>query len=135
MSSVEVTAVVASIVSAFASGMDIFRRMKAKERPKKSRKKPERLTEDERRLQNSLQRRPKEIRAEYDRNLARTGHRFAVGDSTAQTSLNHTLLILNTGLIQILSHALSDDTQAQALSRRSLLNLSETAAADAVRAL
>ncbi len=135
MSSVEVTAVVASIVSAFASGMDIFKRMKAKQRPKKGRNKPDRLTEEEWQLQNSLQDRPREIKAEYDRNLARLGNRFAVGDSTAQTSLNHTLLILNTGLIHILSHALSSDTKAQALSRRSLLSLSENAAADAVRAL
>lgn len=135
MSSVEVTTVVASIVSAFASGMDIFKRMKAKQRSKKNRNKPGRLSEEEWQLQTSLQDRPREIKAEYDRNLARLGNRFAVGDSTAQTSLNHTLLILNTGLIQILSHALSNDTKAQALSRRSLLNLSENAAADAVRAL
>ena len=115
--------------------MDIFRRMKAKQKPKRSKKKPDRLTEEEWQLQTSLQYRPREIKAEYDRNLARLGHRFAIGDSTAQTSLNYTLLILNTGLIQILSHALSSDTQAQALSRRSLLKLSETAAANAVRAL
>ena len=135
MSSVEVTAVVASIVSAFASGMDIFKRMKARQRSKKSRNNPDRLTEEWWQLQTSLQDRPQEIKAEYDRNLARLGNRFAVGDSTAQTSLNHTLLILNTGLIQILSHALSSDIKAQALSRRSLLKLSENAAADAVRAL
>ncbi len=125
-----------SIVSAFASGMDIFKRMKAKQRTKKSRNKPpDRLTEEEWQLHTSLQDRPRQIKAEYDRNLSRLGNRFAVGDSTAQTSLNHTLLILNTGLIQILSHALSSDSKAQALSRRSLLDLSENAAADAVRAL
>lgn len=135
MPSVEVTAVVASIVSAFASGMDIFKRMKAKQRPKRSSQKPYRMTEEEWQLQSSLQHRPREIRAEYDRNLVRFGSRFAIGDSTAQTSLNHTLLILNTGLIQILSHALSNDTKAQALSRRSLLELSEAAAADALQAL
>lgn len=135
MSSVEVTAVVASIVSAFASGMDIFRRMKARQRPKKSRKTSDRLAQEEYRLEHSLESRPREIRAEYDRSLARLGDRFAVGDSTAQTSLNHTLLLLNTGLIQILAYALSNDSQAQALSRQSLLDLSETAAADAVRAL
>lgn len=126
---------VASIVSAFATGMDIFKRMKAKQRPKRSKKKPDRFTEEEWRLQTSLQYRPQEIRAEYDRNLARLGHRFAIGDSAAQTSLNHTLLILNTGLIRILSYALSNDTKARALSRRSLLSLSESAAAEAVRAL
>jgi hypothetical protein len=135
MTSVEVTAVVDSIVSAFARGMDIFRRTKLKQISKKRRRKPDKLTKEERQLQNSLLYRPREIRAEYDRSLARLGGRFAVGDSTAQTSLNHTLLVLNKGLIKIISHALSDDTKAQALSRRSLLNLSETAAADAVRAL
>lgn len=135
MTSVEVTAVVDSIVSAFARGMEIFRRIKLKQISKKRRRKPDKLTKEEWQLQNSLLYRPKEIRAEYDRSLARLGGLFAVGDSTAQTSLNHTLLVLNTGLIKIISHALSDDTKAQALSRRSLLNLSETAAADAVRAL
>ncbi len=136
MSPVDVTAVVLAIVSAFASGVDIFKRMKAKQRSKKSRNKaPARLAEEEWQLHISLQDRPREIKAEYDRNVSRLGNRFAVGDSTAQTSLNRTLLILNTGLIQILSHALSSDSKAQALSRRSLLNLSENAAADAVRAL
>lgn len=134
MSSVEVNAVISSIVSAFASGMDLFRRMTAKQKAKNKRK-PERLLEEERQLHTSLQCRPREIRAEYDRSLARFGQNFAIGDTTAQCSLNHTLLVLNTGLIQILAHALSDNTKAQASSRRSLLDLSEVAAADAVRAL
>jgi hypothetical protein len=126
---------VASIISAFASGLDIFRRMKAKQKPKWSRKKPERMTEEEWQLQNSLQHRPREIRAECDRSLARLGNRFAIGDSAAQASLNQTLLKFSVGLIQLVSETLSNDTRAQALSRRSLLKLSETAAADTVRAL
>jgi len=86
-------------------------------------------------LQDSLEKRPVEIQAEYNKSVAQFGHRFEIGDSIAHTSLAHTLLVLNTGLINLINHALSSDSKTRASSKRSLLSLSEVAAADTMNAL
>ena len=135
MSGLEVTAVVASIISAFGSGMDIFKRMRAKQKAKKRSQKEVPPTREESQLQESLHRNPRAIRAEYDRSVARHGRSFEVGDIHAHNSLAHTLLKLNTGLINIINQALSDSATARELSRKSLFSLSELAAADAILAL
>lgn len=134
---VEVTTLVDAILSAFANGLGLFRRMRAKQRPKKSKKRQDQIlmTEEEWQLQDSLQRRPHDIRTAYERSHARLGDRFAIGDSTAHTSLNHVLLVLNTGLAEILRTALSEDDKSLAPSRRYLLELSERAASNSVVAL
>ena len=135
MASVEVDVLVQCLLSAFANGLGLFRSTRARQQPKRSKKKAEKMTEGEWQLQNSLQVRPKELRAGYDRMYAGIGRRFAIGDARAQTSLNQALSILNTGLTQFLDGALSRDVKIQALSRRSLLYQSELAAADALSAL
>ena len=129
----EVAHVVASIISAFGNGMDLFRRMAGK-KPKRRGREPT-YSEQELWLRDSLERRPREIRDSYSKSVARLGHRFEIGDSLAHTSLAHTLLVLNSGLINLINQALSTDTKKKDLSRRSLLNLSEVAAADTLNAL
>jgi hypothetical protein len=135
MSGLEVTAVVSSIIAAFGSGMDLFKKMRAKAKAKKQDKHGAKLTQDELRLRQSLCRGPQQIRAEYDKNVARLGHRFQIGDPIAHSSLAHTLVVLNTGLVNILKHALSEDSKAREMSKKSLLGLSELATADTINAL
>lgn len=134
MSGHEVSSVISSILSAFGNGMDIFRRMRTSSKSKKRIKEAE-LNAAESQLHDSLQRRPEDIRNEYDRNAARLGKAFEKGDSTAQTSLAHILLVLNTGLMNIINQALSKDSRKSRLARQSLLDLSETAGVDALQAL
>ena len=129
----EVTHVVASIISAFGNGMDLFRRMAGK-KPKRRGREPT-YSEEELWLRDSLHRRPREIQDSYQKSVTRHGHRFEIGDSMAHTSLAHTLLVLNSGLINLINQALSTDKKKNDLSRRSLLNLSELAAADTLNAL
>ena len=133
MSGLEVSRVVASILSAFNNGMDLFRKMRKGQ--SKKRGKAELQSPFEIDLQKSLQQRPRDIQAGYSKSVTKLGYRFEIGDTLAQTSLAHTLLVLNTGLINILNTALSEDTKARDFSKRSLLSLSETAATDALYTL
>ncbi|KIX01424.1 uncharacterized protein Z518_09150 [Rhinocladiella mackenziei CBS 650.93] len=133
MGGIDVASVVASILSAFGSGMDVFRRLGGKKR--KSHARLPRPSEEEEWLRHSLKNRPLEIKNEYDQNVAQFGRRFEVGDGEAQSSLAHTLLVLNTGLINLINHALSGDSKTKSTSRNVLFNLSETAAVDTMTAL
>ena len=89
---------------------------------------------EEKRIHKSLSQRPQEIKQTYEKSVAIHGHPFEVGDSTSQTSLAQILLVLNTGLIKLLNHALSND-KSPSQSRRGIFNLSETAALDTLTAL
>lgn len=129
----EVSLIVESILTAFKNGMDVFKRTDRRKHKKHSRHEEE--ADEGRKLQKSLSNRPREIRAQYQQNVSRHGQRFEVGDSTSQHSLAHILLVLNTGLIKILNLALSGDTKEKSMSRKSLLNLSESAAMDTLSAL
>ena len=135
MSGLEVSSVIASILSAFNSGLDVFRRTRPKSRSKRKEKSDGFQGPCEVHLQNSLRQRPKDIQTEYNRSVAKLGYRFEIGDSMAQTSLAHTLLVLNTGLINILNKALSKKSKDHDNIDRHLLSLSQTAAADALQAL
>jgi hypothetical protein len=132
MAACEVSQIVASIVSAYNSGLDVFKRMK---RRKKSSSKDTKPAQEDAILQASLEHRPKDIRTEYEKSVAKLGHRFEIGDTIAHSSLAHTLLVLNSGLISVLNNWLSDDGVKRRQSQRSLLSISETAAADALFAL
>jgi hypothetical protein len=92
-------------------------------------------SEEEEWLRRSLVDRPAEIKKEYDQQVSRHGHHFEVGDGATQSSLAHTLLVLNTGLIDLINHALSADSKTRSVSQRQLYNLSETAALDTITAL
>ena len=93
------------------------------------------LSEKEAWLRNSLHHRPREIQDSYNRSVARLGSRFKAGDSTAHTSLAHTLLVLNSGLINLINHALSGDSKKHDATKMSLLSLSEGAAVASLAAL
>jgi hypothetical protein len=113
--------------------MDVLHRLGGKKR--KSSARLPRAAEEEEWLHRSLKNRPVEIRTEYDQSVAKFGRRFQVGDDTAHSSLAHTLLMLNTGLVNIISHALSEDHRSMSTSRSVLFHLSETAAVDTLTAL
>ncbi|KAI1614049.1 hypothetical protein EDD37DRAFT_471704 [Exophiala viscosa] len=133
MGAIDVATVVGSIIAAFGSGLDVFHRLGGKKRPTIARL--PHPSEEEEWLRRSLKSRPLEIRSEYDQSVAKYGNRFEVGDGIAHASLAHTLLVLNTGLINLISHALADDSKSRSLSKKTLFNLSETAALDTMTAL
>ena len=76
MSGVEVAGMVASIIAAFGSGMNVLKRLRAKQKARKHDKQGAKLTQDELRVQQSLLRGPQQIQAEYDRNISTLGHPF-----------------------------------------------------------
>ena len=115
--------------------MNVFDRIKTRTNSKKHHRKHSKLNNDERHLHESLTHHPHQIRAEHDKHVSRHGHRFSQGDVLAHTSLNQTLFQLNSGLVSIISYALSGDNQKRDLSRQSLLSLSGRAATEALTAL
>jgi hypothetical protein len=129
----EVANVVASIISAYGNGKDLFRRMLGKKSKRRGREAT--LSEQEAWLRDSLDRRPQQIRESYNSNLARFGHRFETGDSTAHSSLAHTLLMLNSGLIALINHVLHRDAKYDPATSRTLYDLSEAAASGTMAAL
>jgi len=131
MARTEVSSVIHDILNAFQDGLHIF---KTKSRKHRRRHTEPANTNEEKRIHDSLAQRPHEIKQTYEKSVAKHGHRFEVGDSTAQVSLAQTLLVLNTGLIKLLNHALSND-KSRSQSRSGVLNLSETAALDTLTAL
>jgi len=131
MAGTEVSSVIRDILNTFQDGLNIFRTKGRKHRRRHS--EPTNANEDKR-IQDSLAQRPQEIKQTYEKSVAKYGHRFEVGDSTSQTSLAQILLVLNTGLIKLLNHALSND-KSRSQSRSGILNLSETAALDTLTAL
>ncbi|KIW23565.1 uncharacterized protein PV07_11753 [Cladophialophora immunda] len=133
MGGIDVSSVVSSIISAFGSGMDIFHRLGGKKR--KTNARLPRPSEEEQWLRHSLRNRPVEIQHEYDQQVAKFGRQFEVGDTVAQSSLAHTLLVLNTGLLNLINHALAGDHKTISLSQRTLFSLSEAAAADTITAI
>ena len=133
MGGVEVASVVTSIISAFGSGLDILHRLSGKKR--KGHARLPRPAEEQEWLRRSLKTRPVEIRHEYNQQVAKFGHRFELGDGTAQSGLAHTLLVLNTGLMKLINHSLSGKSKSISASQRELYSLSETAAVDTMTAL
>lgn len=133
MGEIDVASVVASILAALNNGIHIFQRLGKKKR--KTNARLPRPSEEEEWQEHSLTSRPSEIRHRYDHHVSKHGRRFEVGDDTAHFSLAHTLLVLNTGLVNFLNHALSKDSKSRATSRRALFSLSETAAMETLTTL
>lgn len=131
MAGTEVSVVVRDILDAFQNGLSVFKPKSRKYR--RGHSDPSNIDE-EKRVHDSLSQRPQEIKQTYEKSVAKHGHRFEVGDSTSQTSLAQILLVLNTGLIKLLNHALSND-KSRSQSRNGILDLSETAAMDTLIAL
>lgn len=133
MGELEVASVVASILAALNNGIHIFQRLGKKKR--KTNARPPRPSEEEAWQEHSLTNRPSEIRHSYNHHVSRHGRRFEVGDDAAHFSLAHTLLVLNTGLVNFLNHALSKDSKSRSASRKALFNLSETATMETLTTL
>ena len=135
MSSIQVSGLIGSIIIAFANGLEIWKRMKARKSSGRSQPKRHELTSLALKIQKSLQHRPEQILAEYRKSYVFFGDRFAVGDGEAQNSLNSTLLSLNTGLIHVMSQSMSSRPADTISSRTSLLSLIEAAATESLQAL
>ncbi|KEF63803.1 uncharacterized protein A1O9_01781 [Exophiala aquamarina CBS 119918] len=133
MGELDVASVVASILAALNNGILIFQRLGKKKR--KTNARPPRPFEEEEWQEHSLANRPSEIRHSYSHHVSRHGRRFEVGDDTAHFSLAHTLLVLNTGLVNFLNHALSKDSKSRSTSRKALFTLSETATMETLTTL
>jgi hypothetical protein len=129
----EVARVVASIISALGNSKDLFRKMVGKKPRKRGREAT--LSEEESWLKDSLDRRPQEIRESYENSVSRFGHRFKTGDTTAHTTLAHTLLVLNSGLLNLINHVLRRDSQHHTGSNKALYDLTETATLETLSAL
>lgn len=134
MGELDVASVVASILAALNNSINIFQRLGGKKK-RKTNARPARPSEEEEWQERSLTNRPSEVKHRYDSHVSKHGHRFEVGDETAHFSLAHTLLVLNTGLVNFLNHALSKDSNTRNASRRALFNLSETATMETLTAL
>lgn len=83
MSSADTSNCVASIISSFANGLDIFKRLRERRRKKKTKKvhtQPDPKSGNELKFSNSLRRGPAEIQTHYERNYGAAGERFAKGD-------------------------------------------------------
>jgi len=133
MGELDVVSVVTSILAALNNGIHIFQRLGKKKRKTKAR--PPRPSEEEAWQEHSLTNRPAEIRHSYNNHVSRHGRRFEVGDDTAHISLARTLLVLNTGLVNFLNHALSKDSKSISTSRKALFTLSETATMETLTTL
>ena len=131
MAGTEVSSVIRDILDAFHYGSNIF---KTKGRKHRRRHSEPANANVEKRIHESFSQRPHEIKQTYEKSVAKHGQRFEVGDSTSQTSLAQILLVLNTGLIRLLNHALSND-KSRSQSQSGIFNLSETAALDTLTAL
>ncbi|KAK5058713.1 hypothetical protein LTR84_010977 [Exophiala bonariae] len=134
MGELDVASVVASILAALNNSINIFQRLGGKKK-RKTNARPARPSEEEEWQEKSLTNRPSEVKHRYNSHVAKHGHRFEVGDETAHFSLAHTLLVLNTGLVNFLNHALSKDSKTRTTSRRALFNLSETATMETLTTL
>src|ERR1700754_1111321 len=83
MAEVNVSGSVRSIISAFASGLDIFKKIRNKRRKKNASGRATRtsdLSQDEIRLNASLRRGSRDVQKEYERNYQALGKYYARGD-------------------------------------------------------
>jgi len=77
---------VVSLIAAFSSGLDVFKKLRERRRDKRktrrsrTRKAPQEKSGDELQLSKSLRRGPVDIQNEYERHYRAKGERFAVGD-------------------------------------------------------
>lgn len=85
MAHTDVSSCVLSIVGSFASGLDVFKKLREKKKRRRrsrrdGRECDARVEEEEMRLSRSLRQGPEDIGREYARNLYAVGNGFGVGD-------------------------------------------------------
>ena len=132
MAGTEVASLTRDIIDGFKNGLNIFKG--GLRRHKRRQTEPSR-DDGETVLHDSLSQRPKDIQNAYDRSVNRHGRKFEIGDQISQTRIARILLTFNTGLIRLLNHTMSQESQSRRHSRSSLLDLSEIAAKETLSAL
>lgn len=77
-----------SIIAAFTSGLDVFKKVRDRRGKQKSKKgaKADKKSGEELKLSQSLRQGPRDIQHEYDRSYAALGERFAKGDGKTGSS-------------------------------------------------
>jgi hypothetical protein len=126
---------VRSIVAAFASGLEIFKKIRRRRRKKTSNNTTSSISQQELQLGRSLRKGSKDVLDYYERGHQTAGDKFARGDTAANTSLAATLLKLNTGLVNIISSFLRPGRENFTLDCKSLASLSDASRADAIDAM
>ncbi|KAF2224519.1 hypothetical protein BDZ85DRAFT_261101 [Elsinoe ampelina] len=116
-----VSAIVSSLVAAFARGCDVLRRGKGRK-------------EGAGELGRALKRGRREVRGEYEAGVRGVGREFGGVDARASLGLAHTLLKLNAGLVDIVA-GLLDGKKKKEVDWMSLTSLSETCSREAVGTL
>nr|OQO17432.1 hypothetical protein B0A51_17031 [Rachicladosporium sp. CCFEE 5018] len=128
MADTSVSSSVLAIIGSFASGLDVFKKLREKRRHRRRCVKPdEQIDSSEIRLSRSLRQGSEDIGREYQ-SYARSlvGERVAAEDAIAQNSLAEILLRLNGGLVGIITSFLGRKDQDRLdLDYRSLTELSE----------
>ncbi|KAI9866421.1 MAG: hypothetical protein M1813_001543 [Trichoglossum hirsutum] len=135
---VHVVTLVASLLSAFANGLDVLRRVRRRvthDRKPAAAKKKSASKDAGRVLGRSLKRGSRDIEAAYSRGASRWGGGFVCGDAPAHTSLATTLLALNAGLVALIHDFLRADPAAAALDYPALTRVADTSREEVVGAL
>ncbi|TKA74375.1 hypothetical protein B0A49_02210 [Cryomyces minteri] len=135
MSGTGVSDSVFSIIAAFTSGLDVFKKLQTKGKRKRKSEDVHLDREAELQLSNSLRKGPSDIRKEYERDVRDLGERFAAGDAIAKASLTETLLKFNTGLVTMISSFLSGGRNNCHLDYTSLTRLSDESRAEVIDTL
>ncbi|KAK6443704.1 hypothetical protein LTR95_000531 [Oleoguttula sp. CCFEE 5521] len=128
MADTSVSSSILAIIGSFASGLDVFKKLREKRRHRRRRVKPDQqIDSSEIRLSRSLRQGPEDIGREYQSYAqSLVGERVAAGDAIAQNSLAEILLRLNGGLVGIITSFLGrKDHDRLDLDYRSLTDLSE----------
>ncbi|GAM38673.1 hypothetical protein TCE0_033r09586 [Talaromyces pinophilus] len=138
--------IITSLLSAFESTRHLYQRIKNDTRSsakKLNKRSPSTgpavatpQTPEEKKLQLHLARAPRQIAKIFKTNSERLGEGYRRGDERAKTSLNHILLVLNTGLTRIISTLLRKKTGVDNEDMiRELMSLSERSARESVTEL
>ena len=86
-SSPSLASIISSLIAAFASGRDVFRRLLEKHRSRNLRRKDYLRLKDEEKLSlHSLSHRPQDIQHAYEASNSRYGRKFRDGDGKSATS-------------------------------------------------
>ncbi|OQO01685.1 hypothetical protein B0A48_12722 [Cryoendolithus antarcticus] len=128
MADTTVSSSILAIIGSFASGLDVFKKLREKRRHRRRRVKPDQQADSsELRLSRSLRQGPEDIGREYQSYAqSLVGERVAAGDAIAQNLLAEILLRLNGGLVGIITSFLGrKDHDRLDLDYRSLTDLSE----------
>jgi hypothetical protein len=111
MSGLEVGVAVMGIVAAFTTAADFFSRLRGKRKAKKAAKAKARQEQEEAAKEESVDKSlvlgRREVRREYDTDLARLGPEFQRGDETGVRQVQNMLIDLQNNVISVLTNLLT----------------------------